>query len=102
MLSDRTDDDGQHETRSAKDSVSPSVPLDERKADDMFRFISANVTPQLEEYFRESGYIAAGPLIPDTPTSWRTAFQLTDVGKRNKEKLRPFIEPTDCELFDMA
>jgi hypothetical protein len=101
-LTGRTDDDGRYETRSTENPVLPPVPHGDRKADDMFRFIIVSVMPKLVEHFRECGYIAAGPVVPDTLTSWRTAFRLTDAGKRNKEMLRPFVEPADLDLFDMT
>jgi hypothetical protein len=66
----------------------------------MFRFNNTGLAAKLEDLFKQEGFIASGPYIPDTCRDCRTAYRLTDEGRQHKEKIRPFIEPKDLELFD--
>jgi hypothetical protein len=66
----------------------------------MFRFSNTGLAAKLEDLFKKEGFLATGPYIPETCRDCRTAYRLTDEGKQHKEKIRPFIEPQDLELFD--
>jgi hypothetical protein len=66
----------------------------------MFRFNGSELATKLEDLFKREGYLLSGPQVAEQNRDSRTAYRLTDEGKLHKEKIRPYIEPQDSELFD--